>query len=347
MNKKIVVGMSGGVDSSVSLILLKKSGLQPIGVTLLLPHWGCTAENACCTLESRKTAESICKKLGVKYHTIDCRKEFKADVMDYFVSELKAGRTPNPCITCNRFFKFKTLFDFAKKHGIEFVATGHYAKIRRRGTKAELVQPKDKTKNQTYGLCLLPQEWLQRIVFPLGDLNKAEVYQIAQAEGFPVFLKRKQSQDLCFVSHKELPAFIEREVGVKEGNIIDEDGKRVGKHSGLAVYTIGQRKGLCGYFVKRKNAEKNELVVTKKREELNTKTVFVRDFNFSSGEIPKRKVKVKAQVRYRQEPVEATLWPPARGMVKVVFAKPVEAITPGQVCAVYAKGSCLGGGYII
>lgn len=347
MNKKIVVGMSGGVDSSVSLILLKKSGWQPVGVTLVLPHWSCTSENACCTLESRKIAKSVCKKLGVKHFVVDCRKEFKREVMDYFVSEMKAGRTPNPCITCNRVFKFKTLFDFSKKHSIEFVATGHYAKIRRRGAKAELVRPKDKLKNQTYGLCLLPQEWLQHIVFPLADLTKAEVYAIAQAEGFPLFLKRKQSQDLCFVSAKELPDFIESEVGAKKGEIVDEKGNVIGKHSGLPFYTIGQRKGLCEFFVKRKDATKNELIVTKNRNELASKTVFVRDSNFSSGETPKRKTEVTAQIRYRQEPVEATLYPPARGIVKIVFEKPVEAITPGQVCSFYAKGVCLGGGYII
>jgi tRNA-specific 2-thiouridylase len=338
--------MSGGVDSSVSLILLKKSGWQPVGVTLLLPKWGSCADNACCTKESLAIAKKVCKKLGVKHYAIDCRKEFKRTVMDYFVSELRAGRTPNPCITCNRFFKFKTLFDLAKKHGIDFVATGHYAKIKHTKGKALLVRPKDKLKNQTYGLCLLPQEWLQHIVFPLADLTKTGVYEIASRGGFPVFLKRKQSQDLCFVSSSELQKFIDSEVGGKKGAIVDENGNAVGKHAGLPLYTIGQRKGLGGFFVKSKNAEKNELVVTKNRSSLNTKIVFVRDYNFSSGEIPKRKLKVKAQVRYRQEPVEATLYPPKNKTLKIVFKKPVEAAASGQIASFYAKGVCLGGGYI-
>jgi len=347
MNKKIVVGMSGGVDSSVSAILLKTAGWQPVGVTLLLPHWGCVRENACCTEEALAIAKNVCKKLGVRHHAIDCREEFKREVMDYFVRELRAGRTPNPCITCNRFFKFKKLFEIAKKQGIEFVATGHYAKIRLRKGKAELVQPKDKTKNQTYGLCLLLQEWLQKIVFPLGGLTKTQVFAIAEKEGFPFFLKRKQSQDLCFVSAKELPAFIESRVDAKRGAIVDEQGKKLGTHNGLPFYTIGQRKGLNGFFVKSKDAERNELIVTDKRNALQSKIVFVRDFNFCSGEIPKKKLRVKAQVRYRQEPVDATMFPPKDSRLKIVFEKPVEAIASGQVCAFYAKGVCLGGGYIV
>ncbi|MFH1779801.1 MAG: tRNA 2-thiouridine(34) synthase MnmA [Candidatus Micrarchaeota archaeon] len=346
MNKKIVVGMSGGVDSSVSLILLKKSGWQPVGVTLLLPHWGSCSENACCTKESINIAKSVCKKLGVKHYTINCKKNFKKTVMNYFVRELREGKTPNPCITCNRFFKFKKLLDFAKKHGIQFIATGHYAKTKKNKEKTSLLEAKDKEKNQVYGLCLLPQEWLQKIVFPLGNLKKNEVYSIAEKAGFPIFLKRKQSQDLCFVNSKELRSFIEKEVGTEKGSITNEKGEVLGKHEGHAFYTIGQHKGLNGFFLKNKNPKKNELIVTKNRCELETKTVLMRNFNFCSGKTPKRKTKVKAQVRYRQPLVDAILWPPKKGVLKIVFKKPVEAVTPGQVCAFYSGTRCLGGGYI-
>ncbi|MEM4555142.1 MAG: tRNA-specific 2-thiouridylase, partial [Candidatus Anstonellaceae archaeon] len=227
--EKIVVGMSGGVDSSVSLILLKRQGWQPIGVSLLLPGWegDCKRENSCCTSESLQAAESVCRSLGVPYYIYDCRDIFRKEIMDYFVSELANGRTPNPCSFCNWKVKFAKLFEWAEMHDISYVATGHYAAISKSDGTFVLCRPQDRLKDQTYGLCLLPKEWLSRIVFPLASLTKNEVYEIAKKKGFNFYTKVKQSQDLCFVSEKNMRKFLLEKIGQKRGPIIElESGKQ-------------------------------------------------------------------------------------------------------------------------
>ncbi|MDO8339286.1 MAG: tRNA 2-thiouridine(34) synthase MnmA [Candidatus Burarchaeum sp.] len=353
-SRKIVVGMSGGVDSSMALLLLKKQGWQPVGVSLKLPVWegaaNCMRENACCTAESLRIARDVCRKLGVPHHIYDVRREFGCKVMDYFVSELRQGRTPNPCAVCNRHLKFKKLFEWARKHGIKYVATGHYAKtcVNARTHQAELLMPKDLQKDQTYGLSLLPRAWLKQIIFPLGKYTKKEVYRMAEREGFEIFLKRKQSQDLCFVSSNEMPQYLKETIGEKQGAIVDDTGRRIGGHCGLHFYTIGQRRGLNlpdTHFVKAFDVQGNQLVVTRNRKELLQKEVLLRPFNFMAGGRPKGRTEVSAKIRYRQEPQRAVLFPAGRG-VRVVFKKPLEAIALGQICAVYKNKKCLGGGFI-
>ncbi len=256
--KRIVVGMSGGVDSSITLVLLKKQGFNPVGVSLKLEVWkdkcNVLRENVCCTKESFDIAKKICKKLNVPYYVYDVKKEFKKEVMDYFLSDLKKNRTPNPCVVCNRYLKFKKLFEFAKKKGIKYVATGHYAQVRfnKKTKRYELLKAKDKTKDQSYGLSFLPQKWLKWIILPLGNYTKKKVFKIAKKEGFEFFLKRKQSQDLCFVSKRAIPKYIEKKIGVKPGKIVDTKGNVLGEHKGVHFYTIGQRRrlGLQGYFVR-------------------------------------------------------------------------------------------------
>lgn len=356
-NKEIVVGMSGGVDSSMALVLLKRQGFKPIGVSLKYAVWQNEAnllrENVCCSAESFKIAENICQKLDVPYHIFDVAKEFKKQVIDYFIRELKDNKTPNPCIICNRYLKFKKLFEWAKGRGIGYVATGHYAKTRKnpQTQEYELLRPKDKEKDQTYSLCFLPQKWLKNIVFPLGNYTKQEVYRMAKREGFEFFLKRKQSQDLCFVSGKCLNCFLEKEIGKNPGLIKDGQGNILGKHRGLHFYTIGQRKGISlsggPYFVKDFDTASNALIVSKNQEDLLGTTVFLSPVHFISDKPLKKELRVLAKIRYREPLAAAALSPLSEGKIKLVFDKPQRAITPGQFAVFYQKDVCLGGGKIL
>jgi len=334
--KKIAVGMSGGVDSSMSLLLLKRQGWEPVGVSLQMHAFG-----------DIEPAKQVCEKLGVPHHVYDVQKDFERCVIDFLASELRAGRTPNPCAECNRTLKFVKLFEWAQAHGIDYVATGHYARSTPAG---ELLRPKDLSKDQTYGLCFLTGEQLSHTIFPLGELTKKEVLSLAKKEGFEIFETRKQSQDLCFVSGKDLPKFIEEKVGKKPGPIFDSKGKRLGFHKGLHFYTIGQRKrlGLNGlYFVKSLDHAKNTLIVTTDRSEILQQEAHLSNLHFISGKLPTSDIPVLAQARYRQPPVEATLHPLGNGKALISFSSPIEAVTPGQVCALYTGGLCLGGGIII
>jgi len=355
--RKIVVGLSGGVDSSMALVLLKEQGWDPIGVSLKLPVWqdprNLLRENTCCTAESLNIARSVCQKLKVPYHIVDVQDDFRKEVIDYFVAESKDHRTPNPCIICNRRLKFQKLFEFAKRVGAEYVATGHYARVRKneKTGRYELLTARDRGKDQTYALCFLPQEWLPYIVFPLGTYTKDEVYQMAKKGGFNFFLKRPQSQDFCFMAGKSLPDFLKEKVGTRPGEIVDVQGNVLGKHQGLHFYTIGQRKrvGLSGgpYFVKGFDIPKNRLIVTKNRKEIAQKEVVLAPFNFISSELPKKAIKVMAKVRYHQPLAPATLFPPIGKKLKLVFDQPQTAVTPGQFAVFHRGEVCFGGGRIL
>lgn len=345
--------MSGGVDSSMALLLLKRQGWEPVGVTLILPHWegARTKENACCTKEALETAESVCRRLGVEHHALDAREDFREKVIEPFVSGLSSGITPNPCAYCNRDLKFSKLLEFAQARGIGFIATGHYARTRINPEtgKTGLLRPKDLGKDQTYGMCLVSGETFARVVFPLGDLLKSEVYSLAEREGFPVFSKKKQSQDLCFVSGTDLPGFMQEKLGKNPGPVRDGEGKVLGRHRGLHFYTVGQRRGLGltgQYYVKSLDPGTNTLVVAKEKSGAGTESAVLRDCNFVSGIPPENGFKVLAQVRSHQAPVEAVVGQPGKGGIEVRFKAPVEAVTPGQVCALYSGDACLGGGVI-
>ena len=355
--KQIVVGMSGGIDSSMSLVLLKKQGWDPIGVSLKYAIWqdkrNLLRENVCCNAESFAIAERICQKLNVPYHIFDVSKEFKKEVIEYFISGLKNNETPNPCVICNRYLKFKKLFEWAEKHNIKYVSTGHYARIgkNKKTDKYELMKSKDENKDQTYSLSFLPQKWLKNIIFPLGDYLKKEVYQMAKKEGFNFFLKKKQSQDFCFVARKCLSCFLEKEIKKKPGLIKNSQGNILGKHQGLHFYTIGQRKRLNfpngPYFVKAFDTANNVLIVTNNQKELLETVALLSSVHFISDKFPKRKVGVMAKIRSQQPLVKAALFFLAKEKFKLVFDKPQRAITPGQFAVFYQKDVCLGGGKII
>jgi tRNA-specific 2-thiouridylase len=349
--------MSGGVDSSMALVLLKKQGWQPIGVSLKYAIWqdkkNLLRENACCSTESFEIARSVCKKLNVPYYIFDVSQEFKQKVINYFISELKDNRTPNPCIICNRHLKFKKLFEWAENHNIKYVATGHYARVKQnlKTNKYELRKAKDFNKDQTYSLSFLPQKWLKNIIFPLGNYIKEEIFKLAKDEGFDFYLKRKQSQDFCFVASKCLNCFLEKEIGKKEGVIKDTAGKILGKHQGLHFYTFGQRKGinLFGgpYFVIDKILENNTLVVSKNEQDLLAKETLLSPFNFISGGRIKEKMNIWIKIRSQHNPAKAILIPISNGRIKIVFDKRQKSITPGQFAVFYQKEVCLGGGRII
>ena len=351
MGEKIVVGLSGGVDSSVALLILKRQGWQPVGVSLKMAVWKseCNAlrENVCCTDESFGNAARVCEKMGVPHHIYNVERAFERRVMGYFVDELSRGRTPNPCLVCNRDLKIRMLFDWAGKHGIKYVATGHYAGIEG----GKLVRALDMKKDQTYGLCLVPREWLGKLALPLGKLMKQDVYDIAIKEGLGFYAGMPQSQDLCFVSEHAMKPFLFEKLGKREGGIVDEQGKRVGTHYGLFLYTIGQRKGLglpAAHFVKGFDVKKNALIVTRDRARVLGKRFTVENFNWLAGKAPARKFSAMVQIRTHQPEVAATVTPRGKGSrtLEIECAVPVEGIAPGQICAIYKGSVCLGGGPI-
>jgi tRNA-uridine 2-sulfurtransferase len=354
MKEKVVVGMSGGVDSSMTLLLLKKQGYDPIGVSLKFSTWqsdkNTCKENVCCTDKSFQTAKDVCDKLNVPYYIYEVKDAFDKNVINYFVDELKLGRTPNPCIMCNRNFKFDKLFEFASKHGIEKVSTGHYARISfNKLNEVELKLAKDETKDQTYGLCMLPQHWLKNIILPLGDYLKKEVYDLAEIENFNIFLKQKQSQDLCFVSKKSMPAFIEHSVGIKKGNIVDDEGNILGQHNGTHFFTLGQKRGLnlsSRYYVKKLDKKNNLVVVTNNQKDMiKVKKILINPYNL----ISKHKFESKeiiAKIRYGDSlPSKAKIFFENEKMY-VEFNEPRENVTNGQFCVFYENDMCLGGGII-
>jgi tRNA-specific 2-thiouridylase len=351
---KVVVGMSGGVDSSVALMLLKKQGYEPIGVSLKLPVWknksNCLKENVCCTQESFKIAKDICKKMGVKHYIVNASKDFKDEVISYFVEEYKNNRTPNPCVICNRVLKFQKLFEQAKIYGADFVATGHYAKIvKNKNGQYELQTAIDKNKDQTYSLSNIKKEWLGKIIFPLSNLTKDKVYKIAKEQGFDYFDKTKQSQDFCFVANKSFDDFLAKEIGKLAGSIVDTKGKILGRHNGLHFYTIGQRKGigLSGgpYFVVGTDFVNNLLIVSTDIKDCSKKEILLDNCNFLADF--KMPILCNVKIRARSELIKAKLYKiDDPGMCKIEFVKLQEGVTPGQYCVFYKGKTCLGNGRI-
>jgi tRNA-specific 2-thiouridylase len=351
---KIFVAMSGGVDSSVAAFLLKKEGYEVEGVTMK-------------NLKSDEAvlrAKEVCAKLGIPHHILDNSKNFKKAIIDSFTAEYGAGRTPNPCVRCNRLIKFGELLDFALKNGAEFLATGHYAIIKTRENKNIKIKNKseignrksemfymlfrgaDPKKDQSYFLNELTQKQLQHISFPLGEMTKDEVKKIAEKSKLPSF--KSESQEICFVD--DLKQFLSSRTKHKPGDVFLTTGEKIGTHNGLPFYTIGQRAGIGGkgpYYVVKLDTIKNRLVVTNNSEDktLSSKKLFIKNINWISGVEPKFPLKAKVQVRYRDIPETATIYK-EEGKYVIEFAKPKRAITPGQSAVIYKGKECLGGGII-
>ncbi len=359
--KRVVIGMSGGVDSSVAAALLLREGYEVIGLTMRLWDGECVdgerLDGACCSASAAEDARYVCHKLGIEHHVLDFRKEFEKSVIEYFVEEYRNGRTPNPCIACNKFLKFDAMLKKAELFDADYVATGHYAAVEfdEASGRYLLKRANSSAKDQTYALYSLNQHQLSKILMPLGELeSKAETRKIAEELGL-ITAEKPDSMEICFVPDKDYAAFIERRCGDcgKEGNFVDEKGNILGTHKGIVNYTIGQRKGLGvtfgkPMFVIRIDAEKNEVVLGEKGTEF-SKELIADKLNFITIDKLTEPIRVAAKVRYSAREAEATVLPMDDGRARVVFDEPQRAITPGQAVVFYEIGGdhVVGGGVIV
>lgn len=359
--KTVVVAMSGGVDSSTAAALLVERGYNVIGVMMRLWSEGGDgdnqfAQNRCCSPEAVADARRVCQKLGIPFYLLNFEGDFKTHVVDFFLDGYARGITPNPCLQCNRQVKFGILLDKARALGADLLATGHYARVRQANGAYELLRGTDPKKDQSYALSILTQEQLSRAMFPLGEFTKTETRELARKYGLPVS-EKQESMDLCFIADGDYRNFLRRNIptALKPGDIVDTRGNVLAQHNGLALYTIGQRKGLNvavgePLFVLELDAEKNAVVVGR-AEELGRRELVADQVNWIAGEAPKMPMRVTAKIRYRASEVSATLTPaPYRyegeANVLVVFDELLRDITPGQAVVFYAGDVCLGGGII-
>jgi tRNA-specific 2-thiouridylase len=353
---KILIAMSGGVDSSVAAYLVQAAGDECVGCTMKLfdnGDAGISGESTCCSLSDVEDARRVCLRLGMAHHTFNFKDEFRACVMQPFVDVYEAGGTPNPCIECNRALKFDALLRRAEVLGLDGIATGHYARVEKDVETGRylLKTAADLSKDQTYVLYMLTQEQLARIRFPLGGLTKTEVRAIAEREGFANAHKH-DSQDICFIPDGDYGAFLERFTGktYPAGDFLDEDGNVIGRHRGAVRYTIGQRKGLglalpAPGYVLAKDMARNTVTVGR-GERLFTTRVVVENCNFIPFDAPSGDIRVQAKLRYSQQKADCTLhWDGARATLD--FDAPQRAVTPGQAAVFYDGELVVGGGTIV
>jgi tRNA-specific 2-thiouridylase len=350
---KVVVAMSGGVDSSVAAALLKEQGYDVVGMMLRL--WsepGKEDSNRCCTPDSMAQARRVAAKLDIPFYVVDAKNVFRETVVQYFLDGYARAETPNPCLICNRQIRWTFLLEHALALGAEYMATGHYVRIRRdeRG-KRELLRAVDRSKDQSYVLHVLDQARLSKALFPIGDYPKTEIRAIAERHGLST-AARPDSQDLCFLAGEDYRTFLQRNAAemLKPGEIVTRDGKTIGEHNGLANYTIGQRKGLgiaspVPLYVLGKNSLTNALIVGT-HEELGSRELTAREVNWLSGEIPQEPFRAEVKIRYTAKEAEASIAPMHGDQVRVQFDAPQRDITAGQAAVFFQGDVVMGGGLI-
>lgn len=336
MKKKVAVGISGGVDSSVAAVLLQKEGYEVIGITFRF------TEDF-----DPKDAALVCEKLGIEHHVIDYRKEFKEKVIDKFIDDYKLGITPNPCVMCNRYVKLNFLHEQMIKHNCDYMATGHYAKV----IDGKLYKSADQNKDQTYFLCEMTKDELSSILFPLEGIDKTKVRKIAEKNNL-VNASKKDSTDVCFIN-SNFKDYIKENIKDNKGDVIDiSTNKKVGEHNGLFHYTIGQRRGLNiggnsdRMFVVGKDTEKNILYVAigSSNDYLTSNSCMLEDANLFSNDVNLTNLTAKFRYRQKELPVDIELMNDNKILVKYPLG--IKSVTPGQVCAIYDGDICIGGGVI-
>lgn len=341
--EKVLVGMSGGVDSSAAALLLTKSGFSVAGITL----WLCGQEN----LRDKTDARKVCELLGIDHYDVDLRSDFSQFVISDFIKQYKDGTTPNPCLVCNKYIKFGKMLDFAIEHGFDKIATGHYARVEKCRERYLLKKAADSSKDQSYVLYALTQDKLARLELPLGEMTKEQIRKTAEEAGL-ICANRPDSQDICFVPDGDYAAFIEKNdpLVVKKGNYIDENGDVLGEHQGIIHYTLGQRKGLGialgkPQFVIGKSVVDNTVILGDE-ESLFKREVTVKDVNFIPFDELSGEMRVMAKLRYRQTEQPAVLKSVKNGCVQLLFDEPQRAPSPGQAAVFYDGDIVVGGGII-
>lgn len=352
--KRVVVGMSGGVDSAVSAALLKEQGFDVVG--LYMSNWKETDVNGCCTGEEDwADVKYVCDKIGIPYYSVDFSRQYMDNVFKLFVEEYKKGRTPNPDVLCNREVKFGPFADFARELGADYIATGHYCNVRHDGDMHYLLRAKDDNKDQTYFLNQVSSHQLRDVIFPLGNLTKPEVRDLAIKFDVPV-AKKKDSTGICFIGERNFRQFLSQYIPMKEGDIVTIDGKVVGKHQGVYFYTLGQRRGLGiggsadgngeRWFVLGKDVGKNLLIVSQGEDSVLFKDgLETEGFNFITPP-PTSEFDCEVRIKHRQPLQQAKAFVFENGNVRIVFQNKQRAIAEGQYAVVYVGDVCLGGGVI-
>jgi len=352
---RVVVGMSGGVDSSVTALLLKRQGFDVVGV--FMKNWDDTDEFGVCTAEEdAEDVRRVCNQIGIPYYTVNFEKEYYDKVFEYFLSEYRLGRTPNPDVMCNREIKFGDFLQKAMELGADAIATGHYARLELRDGKYELLRGLDANKDQTYFLHALNQNQLSRAMFPIGHLQKPDVRKLAEEAGLAT-AKKKDSTGVCFIGERNFKEFLSQYLPAKPGSMVDlVSGEVKGRHDGLMYYTLGQRQGLGiggsgngePWFVAGKDLESNTLYVVQgdSHPSLYSVALTATGVNWISPDEPSAPVRCTAKFRYRQQDQGVKIVPQGGGTYLVEFDVPQKAITPGQAVVFYDGDVCLGGGTI-
>lgn len=352
----IIVGISGGVDSSVAAYLLKQQGYEVQG--LFMKNWEeDDTQDYCNATEDLKDAQAVCDKLDIPLHTANFSSEYWDNVFEDFLSEYKAGRTPNPDILCNREIKFKVFLEHAERLGADAIATGHYVHSGQQNEKWQLLRGLDPNKDQSYFLYTLGQQQLAKSVFPVGEIHKPEVREIAEQQGF-VTHDKKDSTGICFIGERPFREFLSQFIPAQQGDMITPDGEVVGQHQGVMYYTLGQRKGLQigglrqstgePWYVIGKDVKTNQLIVGQGHNHplLFSQNVTANQLSWVSGETPELPYRCTAKTRYRQTDQPCTITEINQDGYQIVFDQPQRAVTPGQSIVFYDGAACLGGGII-